>query len=66
MTVFVEPDGTLDEDTVTVDCESETDPAVTVIVGKVEVTALPPIVLVMVVAVPAVVPVNCAVYVPSP
>ena len=39
---------------------------VTVIVGEAEVTALPPIVAETVLAVPAVVPVNVALYVPFP
>ena len=64
--VAVDPDATVDGKIVTIDCDSDTAPAVTVVVGKVEVTELPPIVAETVLAVPAIVPVNVALYVPLP
>ena len=60
VTVAVVPDTMLVEETDTMDWDRLTTPGVTVIVGKVEVTALPPMVAVMVRALPAVVPVNVA------
>ena len=45
----------------TSDCATETAPGFTVIVGKIDVTAEPPIVEVIVVAVPEVVPMKVAV-----
>ena len=62
--VAVDPDATVEVDNVTADCDSDTAPAVTVIVGNADVTALPPIVAETVLAVPAVVPVKMALYVP--
>ena len=61
VTVAVVPDTMLVEETDTMDWDRLTTPGVTVIVGKVEVTALPPMVAVMVRALPAVVPVKVAV-----
>jgi hypothetical protein len=58
------PEATVPADVVTIDCERETVPGVTVMVGRVDVTLVPPIVDEIVVAVPAVVPVKIAVYVP--
>jgi hypothetical protein len=61
VTVEVAPDWIEAALTETVDCASERAPGVTATVGSVEVTAEPPIVPLIVVAVPAVVPVNVAV-----
>jgi len=61
VTVAVVPEAMLAGATETSDCERLAAPGVTVMVGNVEVTALPPIVAVMVVALPAVVPVKVAV-----
>ena len=66
MIVAVDPDTMVDGEILTVDRDKDTAPAITVTVGSVEVTALPPIVAETVVAVPAVVPVNVALYVPFP
>src|SRR5262245_55540883 len=54
------------DDSVMLDWASVNAPGVTVIVGRVDVTGTPPMVAVMVRAVPAVVAVNVAVYVPLP
>ena len=59
--VTLEPCETVDEDTVTVDCAEEIPPGSTVTVGSVDETAVPPIVAVIVVAVPGVLPVKVAV-----
>jgi len=59
--VAVAPETTVLLDVVTVDVAAEAVPGVTVIVGRADVTALPPIVAPMVVALPAPVPVNVAV-----
>src|SRR5207302_320443 len=56
----VAPDTTVPLDVATADVAGEAAPAVTVIVGRTDVTALPPIVAPMVVAVPVPVPVNVA------
>ena len=48
------------------DCDIDTAPAITVIVGEADVTALPPSVALMVLGVPAVEAVKRAVYVPFP
>src|SRR5438552_10867425 len=61
VSVAVAPDTTVPLDVVTVDVAVEAVPGVTVIVGRVELTALPPMVALIVVAVPAVPPVNVAV-----
>jgi hypothetical protein len=58
------PDTTVALETVTTDVLVEIAPTVTVTVGSVEVTALPPIVALIVVAEPAVTPVRVAVYLP--
>jgi hypothetical protein len=62
VTVF--PDATVPAETDTVDWLKEAAPGVTAIVGRVEITAMPPIVACTVVAVPAVPAVKVAVYVP--
>lgn len=61
MRVAVAPERIVPEDVATVELESERGPMVTVTVGRVLVTALPPIVALIVVAVPDVVPVKVAV-----
>jgi hypothetical protein len=60
------PDTTVGADTLTADRVVEIGPTVTWTVGSVVVTATPPIVAAMVVAVPATIPVKLAVYVPFP
>ena len=65
VTVVDEPVTTEANDTPTVDVATEIAPGVTVTVGIAVVTATPPIVALIVVAVPDVTPVNVAVYVPS-
>jgi len=60
------PDATVPFATLTTDPAAEIPPTVTWIVGSVVVTAVPPIVAPIVVAVPATAPVNDAVYVPFP
>ena len=64
--VAVAPDTTVPLEVVTNDCAVVAGPGVTVMVGKVDVTATPPIVALIVFAVPASTPVNVAVYVPFP
>lgn len=66
VSVTVAPDVTVAELRVTSDWLSDTAPGLTVKVGSVEVTAEPPMVALMVVALPDVKPVNVAVYVPLP
>ena len=61
VSVAVAPDATVLLEVVTVDVLSDAEPGVTVIVGRADVTALPPMVAPMVVALPAPVPVNVAV-----
>lgn len=60
MTVTAEPEFTEPEETVSTDCDKLAGPGFTTIVGIVEVTALPPTVALIVVAVPATKPVNVA------
>lgn len=66
MTVSIEAvlNRILAKDTVTSDCDKLRGPGVTVMVGKVLVIALPPMVALMVVAVPATIPVKLEVYLP--
>ncbi len=64
--VVVDPDTTVDDDTVTIDWDRDTAPGTTMIIGNAEVTAFPLIVANTVLGVPAVVPVNKALYVPLP
>jgi hypothetical protein len=64
VTVTLEPAPTVPPETLTIDCDTLGPPGVTVIDGKADVTAEPPIVDAIVVAVPDVVPVNVPVYVP--
>jgi chorismate synthase len=59
--VIFAPETTVPAETVTVDWASEKAPGVTVIVGRVDVTAEPPIVPLIVVALPARTPVKVAV-----
>lgn len=66
VSVTAEPAVTVPAETATVDCAGEAAPGPTVIVGAMEVTGEPPIVALVVRAVPAVVAVNDAVYVPFP
>ena len=54
------PDATLPAETVTSDCKVEMGPGVTVIVGSVDVTVMPPIVAPIVVALPLTTPLNVA------
>src|SRR5439155_802159 len=61
VSVAVAPDTTVLLEVVTVDVLRDAEPGVTVIVGRADVTALPPMVAPMVVALPAPVPVNVAV-----
>jgi hypothetical protein len=56
-----DPDATVADETETRDCDNEIAPGVTVKVGRVDVTAEPPIFAPIVVAEPAVVPVKVAV-----
>jgi hypothetical protein len=58
--VLVVPEGTVAGETAKVDWLAEMLPGITVIVGRVEVMEEPPIVAVMLVAVPAVRPLNVA------
>ena len=58
------PDATVEPDAATVEVAVDTGPIVTWTVGSVDVTADPPIVAWIVVAVPAVTPVKVALYVP--
>jgi len=60
VSVAVAPETTVLLDVVTVDALRDAEPGVTVIVGRGDVTALPPMVAPMVVAVPAAAPVNVA------
>jgi hypothetical protein len=62
--VSVDPEATLEADTLTNEFATETGPGFTCTVGKLEVTDSESIVAVMVEAVPDVVPVKVAVYVP--
>lgn len=64
--VTLDPEATLFPETLTRDVATETPPGLTVTVGNVDVTEFPPIVALMVVAVPEVTPVNTAEYVPFP
>ena len=61
VSVTAPPDWTVPAETLTTDWLVEIPPGITVTVGSVLVTAVPPIVAPMVVAVPAVTPVNVAV-----
>lgn len=61
VSVTVEPEATVEAETPTVDSDKETGPGLTVTVGRVLVTAEPPMVALIVVAVPEVVPVKVAV-----
>jgi hypothetical protein len=64
--VTIDPDATVPEEIEIRDWDAEIGPAVTVTVGNVLVTALPPMLALMLVAVPEVVPVKVAVYIPLP
>ena len=64
--VAVAPEVTVEAEVVTVDCDREIAEGVTVTVGRVLVTAAPPIEALIVVAVPEFVPVKVAVYIPFP
>ena len=61
VTVTADPDATLEDETVTVEVFTEAVPGVTVTVGRVVVTEVPPMVALRVVAVPETTPVKVAV-----